>query len=259
MSEYLYGRNPVYESLRAGRRLMHALYLADGVEERGIVGQIVSLAEARGLRVRHAPRRSLDERAGGVNHQGLLLEAGAYPYVALDDVLDLARQRDEPPFVLLLDLLQDVQNVGALVRVAEAVGVHGVVIQERRAATITPAVVNASSGAVEHLLVARVTNLVRAMEALRQAEVWLAGLDQAEGALRYDQADLSGAIGLVVGSEGVGLRRLVRETCDFLIVLPMRGAVASLNAATAGSVALYAIWQARGFGSGRLSADKSTI
>jgi 23S rRNA (guanosine2251-2'-O)-methyltransferase len=131
-----------------------------------------------------------------------------------------------------------------------------VVIQERRAAAITPAVVNASSGAVEHLLVARVTNLVRAMEALREAEVWLAGLDQAEGALRYDQADLSGAIGLVVGGEGAGLRRLVRETCDFLIVLPMRGAVASLNAATAGSVALYAIWQARGFGGGGLIADK---
>jgi 23S rRNA (guanosine2251-2'-O)-methyltransferase len=166
----------------------------------------------------------------------------------VDEALALGDQRGEPPFLLLLDLLQDVQNVGALLRVAEAVGMHGIILQERRAAAITPAVVRASSGAVEHLLIAQVTNLVQTMRKLKEAEIWLAGLDMGEGTLRYDQADLRGPLGLVVGNEGEGLRRLVRETCDFTIRLPMRGQIASLNAATAGSVVLYAAWQARGFG-----------
>jgi 23S rRNA (guanosine2251-2'-O)-methyltransferase len=198
--------------------------------------------------VEHASRQQLDAQAHGGNHQGVILEASPYPYVSVDEALALGDQRGEPPFLLLLDLLQDVQNVGALLRVAEAVGMHGIILQERRAAAITPAVVRASSGAVEHLLIAQVTNLVQTMRKLKEAEIWLAGLDMGEGTLRYDQADLRGPLGLVVGNEGEGLRRLVRETCDFTIRLPMRGQIASLNAATAGSVVLYAAWQARGFG-----------
>jgi 23S rRNA (guanosine2251-2'-O)-methyltransferase len=199
------------------------------------------------VRVDSAPRGWLDSKTQGANHQGVVLEAAPYPYVALDETFDPAALSGEPPLLLLLDLIQDVQNVGTLLRTAEAVGVHGVVLQERRAAAVTPAVVSASSGAVEHLKVAQVTNLVQAMKTLKEADVWLAGLDQGPDAIRYDQANLRGALGLVVGSEGAGLRRLVRETCDFLIELPMRGQVESLNAAVAGSVALYAAWAARGF------------
>lgn len=244
----LYGRRPVYESLRAGRRTFKRLVLAEGADTTALpVRRIVEQAKARGLRVDIARRDWLDQQVQGANHQGVLLEAGPYPYVGLDDVLARAAERSEPPFLLLLDLIQDIQNVGTLLRTAEAVGVHGVMLQERRSAEITPAVVNASSGAVEHLQVARVTNLVQAMKTLKQADVWLAGLDLGADATRYDQADLRGALGLVVGSEGEGLRRLVRETCDFIISLPMRGQVESLNAAVAGSIALYAAWQARGF------------
>jgi len=247
VGEILYGRRPVYESLRAARRAASRLTLAEGAKESGVLADILQLAGERGLPVKHAPRQTLDQRAEGRNHQGVLLETGPYPYADLEFLLALATERNEPPFVLLLDLLQDVQNVGTLMRTADAVGVHGVVLQERRGASITPAVVRASSGAVEHLAVARVTNLVRAMETLREADVWLAGLDAGPDALRIDQANLTGGLGVVVGSEGEGLRRLVRESCDFLVRLPMRGQVASLNAATAGSVVLYTAWGARGF------------
>lgn len=243
----LYGRRPVYESLRAARRQATRLLLAEGVKQTRTVADILQQASDLGLPIERAPRQALDDRTAGGNHQGVVLLTQPYPYVELDDVFEITSQQDAPPFILLLDLLQDVQNVGTLMRTADAVGVHGVVVQERRGAGVTPGVVRASSGAVEHLAVARVTNLVRAMEILKESDVWLAGLDMDPAAQRYDQANLSGGLGLVVGGEGEGLRRLVRETCDFLIRLPMEGQVASLNAATAGSVALYAAWQARGF------------
>jgi 23S rRNA (guanosine2251-2'-O)-methyltransferase len=180
----------------------------------------------------------------------VLLECSSYRYASVDQLLGLAQERSEAPLILLLDLVQDVHNVGALLRTAEAVGVHGVILQERRAAGVTPAVVNASSGAVEHLLIAQEINLVRVMESLKTADIWMAGLDLGDDAIRYDRADLRGALGLVVGSEGKGLRRLVRRTCDFIIYLPMQGKIASLNASVAGSVALYAAWQARHFNGG---------
>ncbi|MGF1505977.1 MAG: 23S rRNA (guanosine(2251)-2'-O)-methyltransferase RlmB [Chloroflexi bacterium] len=246
--EHLYGRRPVLEALRARRRTLHELMVAEG-SSGGIIEEIITAAEKQGVTVRAAPSGWLDDRLRGAgNHQGVMLAASGYPYVNLEDVLALAGQRGEPPLVLLLDLLQDVQNIGTLLRTAEAVGVHGVVIQERRSARVTPAVVSASSGAVEHLRVAQVTNLVNTMGDLKeQSDIWIAGLDQSEGAQRFDRANLKGAMGLVVGSEGSGLRRLVRETCDYLIYLPMRGSIASLNAATAGSIALYELWRARDF------------
>ena len=243
----LYGRRPVRESLRAGRRSFRRVVMAQGAGDAEILRAIRNEAEAHTTRVDTMPRDWLDVRTHGANHQGVLLEAGPYPYIDIDSVLACAAERGQPPFLLILDLLQDVHNVGALLRTADAVGVHGVIIQERRAAGITPAVVSASSGAVEHLNVAQVTNIVRAMEMLKAADVWLAGLDLGDDAVRYDQANLRGALGLVVGSEGRGLRRLVRETCDFVIYLPMHGRIASLNATVAGSVALYAAWQARDF------------
>jgi len=168
-----------------------------------------------------------------------------YPYVDMQAILALAATRKEPPWILLLDCLQDPQNLGTLLRTAEVVGVHGVVIPDRRAAQITPAVVNSSSGASEHLLVAQITNMVQTMEQLKERNVWIAGLeDVPEGQVLWE-SDLRGAIGLVVGSEGEGMRRLVRETCDWMVRLPMWGRVNSLNAAIAGSVALYEIARQR--------------
>ncbi len=246
--DFIYGRHPVYECLRAGRRVFYTLLFADGIKTSSLIRGITDLADTHSVPTQHVPRAMLNDLAHTPDHQGVLLKTGPYPYAAeLDDILKLAEERDEPPFLLLLDLLKDPQNVGALMRAAEAVGIHGVVIQDRRAVEITPAVVSASSGAVEHLQVIRVRNLVNTMRQMKDNEIWLAAMDANADSQTIDKADLKGAVGLVLGSEGEGLRRLVRETCDFSIQLPMRGKIASLNVATAGAVGLYAIWQARGW------------
>jgi 23S rRNA (guanosine2251-2'-O)-methyltransferase len=177
----------------------------------------------------------------------MAMRVGGYPYADIEDVLAVSKKRDEKPFILILDLLKDPQNVGVLMRVADAVGIHGIIIQERRGVAVTPSVVNASSGAVEHLNIVQVTNLVQAMRDLKSQDVWMVGLDIGQNVAPIDKTDLNMSLGLVLGSEGEGLRRLVRDTCDLLLALPMRGSVASLNVATVGSVALYAAWQARGW------------
>jgi 23S rRNA (guanosine2251-2'-O)-methyltransferase len=247
MPEFLYGHWAVMETLRANRRKLEQLLLTENIEEKGLVGDIVKLANERGVKVQRVPRRIIDDLAEGANHQNTLLRVGGYPYKEIQDVLDVATQRGEKPFILLLDLLKDPQNVGVLLRVADAVGIHGVIIQERRSVSVTPSVVNASSGAVEHLNVVQVTNLVNSMKELKEHDVWMVGLEVGPEIPTIDKTDLNMGIGLVLGSEGEGMRRLVRDTCDLLLTLPMRGNVASLNVATVGSVALYAAWQARGW------------
>jgi 23S rRNA (guanosine2251-2'-O)-methyltransferase len=240
-TELLYGRNAVMETLRAHRRLLRRLLIAAVAHDSGAGHGPHALAEAArqaGVAVVEAPRQQLDRLAPGVNHQGVLLEASPYPYATL---ADLAATDERPPLVLALDQLQDPQNVGTLLRTAEAVGVTGVLIPEHRAAAITPAAVNASSGATEWLRITRVTNLARTLARLKEDGCWVAGLEDVPEAQLVDSANLRGPLVLVIGSEGGGIARLVRETCDFLVRLPMRGQIASLNAAVAGSVALYAI------------------
>ncbi len=244
MNETLYGRHAVLEALRAGRRRLWRAFVAEGVQIRGTIQEIVETAQQRHVPVQRVRRRELD-RLGPVNHQGVALEASPYPYVPLEDILEQIQARQEPPFLLLLDHVQDPQNLGTLLRTAEAVGVHGIVIPKRRAAGITPAVSNASAGAVEHLQIAQVANLAQTIAELQEAGIWVAGLERAEGAIPYDTADLTGPLALVVGSEGEGLSRLIRKRCDWLVMLPMRGRVTSLNAAVAGSIVLYAAWRAR--------------
>lgn len=245
--EFLYGHWAVLESLRARRRKPDQLLIADRIEERGKVAEIIQTAQARRIDIKRVTRRILDDLSNGANHQGTLLRVTPYPYVQIEDVLSLAAARGERPFLLLLDLLKDPQNVGALIRVADAVGVHGVIMQDRRSASVTPAVVNASSGAVEHIYVVQVNNLVNAMKDLKKHDIWLVGMEAGPDVPALDNANLNMALGIVMGSEGEGMRRLVRETCDLLMSLPMRGHVASLNVATAGAVALYAAYQARGY------------
>jgi 23S rRNA (guanosine2251-2'-O)-methyltransferase len=247
-TEFLYGRRPVVEALRAGRRSIKRLIVDDKLTEKADIVTIIEAAQRAGIPVDAGKRGFLEARAQGGNHQGVVLETSGYPYVDFDTPLELAQQREQAPFILMLDLLQDVQNVGTLLRTAEAVGVHGIYLQDRRSAKVTPAVVSASSGGVEHLNVVIVTNLVNTMKQLKEHDLWFAGLAQGEGAQRYDKANLKGAMGIVVGSEGAGLRRLVHETCDFIVNLPMQGRVESLNASIAGSVILYETWRARGFG-----------
>ncbi|HOG45268.1 MAG TPA: 23S rRNA (guanosine(2251)-2'-O)-methyltransferase RlmB [Anaerolineae bacterium] len=241
MIEFLYGRNAVLEALRAGRRRPYALALARGARPEGTLAAILDLARERGVPLREVEREELDRLAEG--HQGVALEASPYPYADLDA---LCAGVGPGSLFLLLDLLEDPQNVGTLLRTADVVGVAGVILPERRAAGITPAASNASAGAAEHLRVAQVTNLVQAMEALRQAGVWLAGLEDVPEAQLYDAVDWRGPMAVIVGSEGRGLRRLVRERCDLLVRLPMAGHVSSLNAAVAGSIVLYQAWRRRG-------------
>jgi 23S rRNA (guanosine2251-2'-O)-methyltransferase len=244
MREILCGRQPVRETLRAGRRQVYRLLLAEGVRPVDIIEQILAMAEQSNVPVQKVQRRDLDKLGGEANHQGLAAEVSGYPYVDLTQLADPSSPAGDS-FLLLLDHVQDPQNLGSLLRTAEAAGVHGLVIPTRRAAPVTPAAVRASAGAAEHVRVARVTNLVRAMETLKAGGVWLAGLDVVPHAQPYTQADLSGPLGLVVGSEGSGLARLVRVTCDFLIRLPMHGQVESLNASVAGAVALYEVRRQR--------------
>lgn len=242
MKEWITGRNPVYEVLRARRRDPFRLWVAKGAEEKGRLADAIGLARMRKCPVEWVPRSQVD--ALGESPQGIALEVSSYPYAVLADILELAQSCQEPLFVLILDVIQNPQNLGTLLRTAEAVGVHGVLLPLRHAAGVTPAVVNASSGASEHLLVAQL-NLAQAIETLKKAGVWVVGMESSSEAAPIEKARLDGPLALVVGSEGEGMRLLVRKSCDLLVRLEMSGKVESLNAAVAGSIALYLARQAR--------------
>lgn len=236
MKELIYSRNAVYETLRAKRRQIFSIEIAEGVQEKGKIEQILQLAKEQKIKVNRVPRPKLDKVHQ--NNQGIVAEVSGYPY---SDVLEiLERANGELPFILLLDSLQDPQNFGTLIRTAEALGVHGVVIPLAHSVDVTPAVVNASSGASEHLLIAQ-ANLSQTIDALKDNDIWIVGLDQAGAEIEASAASrhLKGALALVVGSEGEGLHDLVRKKCDIVLKLPMKGKIESLNAAVAGSVALY--------------------
>ncbi len=242
MHEWIGGRQPVFEILRAGRRQCYRLILAEGVQEKGRIVEILKLCREKRVSVETQPRARLETRIE--NNQGVVLETGEYPYVDVQDMLQLAEQRDEHPFILILDTLKDPQNLGSLLRTAEAVGVHGVLLPLRHTVTITPAVVHASSGASEHLLVGQ-SNLAQTMSTLKEKDIWIIGLENLPEAKTPQEIKLSGNMALVVGSEGEGMRPLVRQSCDVLMALPMIGKVESLNAAVAGSIALYLVFQSR--------------
>jgi 23S rRNA (guanosine2251-2'-O)-methyltransferase len=244
VKEILTGRNPVYEALRARRRQGFRLLTAESAQGKGRLGEILQLCADRKIPCERVPRPRLDSL--DAHHQGVALEVSGYPYAALADMLALATRRNEPPFLLILDTLQDPQNMGTLLRTAEAVGVHGVLLPLRHTVTVTPAVVHASSGASEHLLIAQ-ANLAQSIETLKTAGVWVIGLESSSLGTEANRLRLDGSLALVVGSEAEGMRPLVRESCDGLLRLPMRGQVESLNASVAGSIALYLAWQARQF------------
>ena len=242
MKEFIYSRNAVYETLRAKRRDVFEILIAEGAQEKGRISDIIESAIQRKIKMTRVPRARLDKIHE--NHQGVVAEVSKYPYSDVIEILERARQKSEMPFVLILDSLQDPQNFGTLLRTAEAVGVHGIIIPLARTVEVTPAVVNASSGASEHRQIAQ-ANLAQAMDSLKQADVWMVGLDQAGVKMEAGSRHLRGALGLVVGSEGEGLRELTRKKCDIVMKLPMQGEIESLNAAVAGSVALYLAFMAR--------------
>lgn len=236
MKEFIYGRNPVYETLRAKRRQVFSLQVAEGAQEKGRLGEILGIAKERRIPVQRVPRARLDKLSDSA--QGVAAEVDGYPYSGVVDIIGKAQQAGEPLFVLILDTIQNPQNLGTLIRTAESLGVHGVVIPGHRAAEVTPAVVSASAGASEHMLIAQ-SNLAQALDELKEAGAWVVGLDEDPSSLEPDKVSLTGELAVVVGSEGEGLRPLVKQKCDFIMRLPMRGKIESLNAAVAGSIVLY--------------------
>ena len=235
------GRNAVVELLRGGREV-ECVYLCDDVPARGQpLSRIAGLAKEAGVPVKRVDSRKLDQLAGGLNHQGAVAVAAAFRYSTIDEIF--ARAGEEPPVLLIADSIEDPHNLGAIIRTAEAAGAHGIIIPKRGSAGLTPIVGRTSAGAVEHLPVARVTNLVAAIRQLKERGVWIFGADMNGG--RWESTDLTGSIGLVIGSEGFGLSRLVREHCDGILSLPMCGKINSLNASVAAGILLYEVVRQR--------------
>lgn len=240
--EIVYGRQPVCELLKAGRREVKRLFMANNVRQSAAaIVQFLKLAEKRSLEVTPVAVFELDRMCRSGNHQGIAAVVADYAYVELSDILEGASERKLPPLLLLVDHVQDPQNLGSMLRSADAAGVNGVLIPRHRAASVTPAVVRASAGAAEHVKVAQVGNLHQAMLALKEQGIRLIGLEGSSTATPYEEADLTGPIGVVVGSEEEGLGKLVGSTCDAVIRLPMRGKVGSLNAAVAAAIALFEV------------------
>jgi 23S rRNA (guanosine2251-2'-O)-methyltransferase len=234
----VYGMNPVRELLRAGAEGLTELWLVEGGERPRAFADLELIARDHGAKVRAAPRPRLDRLAGVTQHQGIVAVVADYRYREVDDILAAARAAGKPPLLVLLDGVEDPHNLGAVVRSAHALGAHGVVIPRDRAASVTPSAAKASAGAVEHMAIARVTNLVRTIEELKEAGVWTVAAVP-DGAQDLASVDLRGPTALVIGGEGQGVRPLVRKTCDHAARIPMAGRVGSLNASAAAAIALY--------------------
>ena len=229
------GRNAVMEALK-GSRSVNKLMIANGSTE-GSIKEIIAVAKEKGVNIQYWDRSKLDSIARGIRHQGVLAQVAPVQYAELEDILQVAKDRNEPPFIVLLDELEDPHNLGAILRTADAAGVHGVLIPKHRSCPLSATVAKASAGAVEHVPVARVGNLVQTIKKLKQEGLWVAAADM-DGKDYYD-TDLTGPLLLIIGSEGQGVGRLVKEQCDFVVRIPMVGKINSLNASVAGSILMY--------------------
>jgi len=230
------GRNAVIEALRAGRTI-DKIYIQKGETDKTL-GHIASKARDAGVVVVDADRRKLDQMSQTHAHQGVIALAAVREYCGVGDILAIAGERNEPPFIVVCDELSDPHNLGAVIRTAEAAGVHGIIIPKRRSAGLTSIVDKTSAGAAEHMAVARVANLSAAIRELKDAGVWIYGT-AAEGTSPLWKTDLRGPVCVVIGSEGDGISRLLRENCDFLVSIPMKGRVSSLNASAAAAVLIF--------------------
>jgi 23S rRNA (guanosine2251-2'-O)-methyltransferase len=238
----LEGRNSVIEALRAGRTI-NKIFIAKG-EKEGSIKQLIALAREQKLVVQEVDRAKLDSLSSTRAHQGVVAFVAIKDYVEVDDILKAAEEKGEKPFVIILDEITDPHNLGSILRTANAVGAHGVIIPKRRAIGLTAAVSKASAGAIEYVPVARVTNIVQTIEYLKSKNIWVVGTDTSGDKAFFDN-DLTGAVALVVGSEGEGMGKLITEKCDFVVNIPMKGEIASLNAAVAGAIVMYEILRQR--------------
>lgn len=240
--EVVAGRNPVVEVL-SGDRDVERVFIADGSE--GSVSKIVALAREQGVIVDFVPKEKIDAMAPGVKHQGVVAKVSEYRYAEMDEVFAGAEASGEDPFIIILDEISDPHNLGAIIRTAECAGAHGVVIPKRRAASLTQTVALSAAGAIENMPVVQVTNLARTIEELQAKGVWVGAADM-DGDTYYE-ANLTGPIAIVIGNEGKGVGRLVKEKCDFVLSIPMFGRINSLNASNAAAILMYGIRRARAF------------
>lgn len=239
--DLIIGKNPVLEVLKSGRE-MNKIWIAEG-SQRGQMQPIIQLAKEMGITVQYVPKKKMDQLSEG-NHQGVIAQVAAYRYYDVDDLFKKAEERGEAPFFIILDELEDPHNLGSIMRTADAVGAHGIIIPKRRSVGLTATVAKASTGAIEHVPVARVTNLARTVDELKDRGVWIFGTD-AKGNEDYRQLDGVIPLALVIGSEGKGMSRLLRDKCDVLVRLPMVGHVTSLNASVAASLLMYEVYRKR--------------
>ena len=240
-NELLIGRNAVMEAVKSGRSI-DSLLVAKG-DRSGSIGVIIGLCRGKGIVIKEVDRRKLDAMCGGANHQSVAAKVAAHTYADVEDIFRAVEEKGEKPFIIVCDELEDPHNLGAIIRTADACGAHGVIIPKRHGVSLTYAVGKASAGAVEYVPVARVPNLPSVLDELKERGVWIYGADM--DGTPWDKQDYSGAVALVVGSEGRGISRLVKEKCDFIVSLPMKGKINSLNAGVAAGILMYEIVKGR--------------
>ena len=241
----IFGRNPVMEALRAGRDVDRLLVEK---EPEGSLRKIIGMAKDAGIPLISAEKAALDRAAGSRAHQGVVAYVSSHEYSTVEAILAAAKEKNEDPFLVILDGLEDPHNLGAIMRTAEGAGAHGIIIPKRRSVGLTETVAKSSAGAIEYMPVARVTNIARTVETLKENGIWIAACDM--GDCNYYEANLTGGIALVIGSEGFGISRLVKEKCDFTVSMPMLGKISSLNASCAAAVLLYEVRRQRDLAAG---------
>jgi len=242
-NDKLEGRNSILEALKANRTI-NKLFVAKGDRE-GSIRQIIAIARQKKIIITEVERNALDSMSSTKAHQGIIAFVAVKEYVEVDDILKIAEEKGQPPFIIILDEITDPHNLGAVLRTANAVGAHGVIIPKRRAIGLTSTVSKASAGAIEYMPVSRVTNISQTLEYLKKKNVWIVGTDSSGEKAFYD-SDLKGPIALVVGSEGEGISKQIRENCDFVVNIPMKGEISSLNASVAAAIVMYEILKQRG-------------
>lgn len=243
MDNTVEGRNPVLEALRSGRTIGKIL-LAKNIERHSVIAEIIYLAKKNAIPVEYVERQVIDRQSQTTANQGIMAFAAAKDYLDLDELLRLPAEKNEPALLIILDGIEDPQNLGAILRTADATGAHGVIIREKRAVGLTPVVDKASAGALEYVPVARVTNISRTIETLKQHGIWIVGIDRS-GKSEYTKIDYLPPTALVIGGEGQGLSDLVKKHTDFLVSIPMKGKISSLNASAAAAVMLFEVVRQR--------------
>lgn len=236
------GRNAVLELLETGRDI-NKIFIAKG-EKHGSINKIVAIAKERRVVIVEAERAKLNQMAMSDNHQGVIAIVPPFDYCEVEDIIEEAKSKQEKPFILILDGIEDPHNLGSIIRTAETAGVHGIIIPKRRAATVNSTVYKVSAGAVEHMKIARVNNLNETIKYLKDNDVWICGTDMDARNYYYDEK-FDGPVAIVIGSEGFGMSRLVKENCDFLVKIPMKGKITSLNASVSAGIVMYEVVKQR--------------